>query len=125
MRTSDLALLADENIHPDVIRALREKARDVRSIQEDHPGANDHTVLRIGHAEGRVVLTHDLDFGTLAIRDRAPFTGIICVRPGHISPAFVLDLLAAAEAAHVDVEAPFILVIERRASGVRIRLRRF
>jgi hypothetical protein len=40
-------LLADENIHPDVISYLRQQEHDIRSVVEDHLfGQSDRAVLR-------------------------------------------------------------------------------
>jgi predicted nuclease of predicted toxin-antitoxin system len=123
MRPLDWPLLADENIHPDVVSKLGARGKDIRSIRERGFGLDDRDVLRAAHAEGRVVLTHDADFGALAIRDGEPFTGLVYLRPGHRSPAFVLEMLAAIETAPLEVTAGFILVAERKADQVRLRLR--
>jgi predicted nuclease of predicted toxin-antitoxin system len=75
------------------------------------------------HANGRVVVTHDSDFGKLAIQASEPYTGILFLRPGHISPQFVLGSLAALEASSIDVTPPFIAVVERKDDQVRVRVR--
>ncbi|HEX4339022.1 MAG TPA: DUF5615 family PIN-like protein [Polyangiaceae bacterium] len=123
MRPLDWPLLADENIHPDVVSGLRAKGKDVRSICERGFGLDDRDVLRAAHADKRVVLTHDADFGTLAVRDGEPFTGIVYLRPGHHSAAFVLEMLAAIDSASLDVDAGFMVVAERKGDQVRLRLR--
>jgi predicted nuclease of predicted toxin-antitoxin system len=123
MKPLDWPLLADENIHADVVSGLVARGKDVRSIRERAFGLDDREVLRMAHAEGRVVLTHDADFGTLAVRDGEPHTGIVYLRPGHIAPTFVLEMLAAIETADLNVHGGFILVAERKADQVRIRLR--
>ncbi len=68
-------------------------------------------------------MTHDGDFGSLAIRTRQPYTGIIYLRPGYISPSFVLDVLRALSKLPLDVFPPFLVVAERREGVVRVRLR--
>jgi hypothetical protein len=63
-----LRLLADENIHPEVISYLRSNGLDVRDIREaGMAGASDVEILRRALEGGRVVLTHDSDFGALAV----------------------------------------------------------
>lgn len=42
-----------------------------------------------------MVVTHDLAFGRSAIRAGTSFIGIIYLRPGHISAAFVLAVIDA------------------------------
>lgn len=98
MRPLGFPLLADENIHPDVVQALQHQGKDVRTVRgEGLVGADDVAIIRIAHAQGRVVLTHDADFGRLAVQAGEPFTGILYLRPGHISATFVLSVLAAIE----------------------------
>jgi predicted nuclease of predicted toxin-antitoxin system len=117
-------LLADENIHPEVVRALAAQGFDITSVRElNLKGSSDEAVLRVAHAQHRVVVTHDSDFGRLAIQSGAPFTGIIFVRPGHISASFVLDALLTMHRADIDANTPFMLVVERRGEIVRARLR--
>lgn len=67
--------------------------------------------------------THDGDFGTLAIRQGEPFTGIIYLRPGHISATFVLQILTRLEGLDIDLTPPFINVAERREGQIRFRIR--
>lgn len=86
-------------------------------------GSDDITVLRRAHAGGRVVVTHDSDFGRLAIADGEPYTGVLFLRPGHISAAFVLAILAEIAAAAIEVTPPFIVVAERKDDHVRVRVR--
>ncbi|MEW6743832.1 MAG: DUF5615 family PIN-like protein [Planctomycetota bacterium] len=123
MRPLDFPLLADENIHPEVVRALVEQGKNVRTVrEEDLLGRDDLEVIRRAHVQGRLVLTHDADFGRLAVQAGEPYTGIVYLRPGHMSAAFVLGILAAVETVG-DVSVPFIVVAERRHDTVRLRLR--
>jgi predicted nuclease of predicted toxin-antitoxin system len=117
-------LLADENVHPDVVVALAREGRSVRSVlAEGLGGRDDATILRHAHTRGWVVLTHDSDFGTLAVRGGQPYTGIVFLRPGHIDPVFVLAIVAAIDSASIDVVPPFIVVAERQQDSVRVRVR--
>jgi predicted nuclease of predicted toxin-antitoxin system len=120
----DFPLLADENIHPDVITYLRQHECDVRSIAEEELfGSSDRSVLRTAHADGRVVLTHDSDFGTLVITQDEPFIGIIYLRPGHIRAEFTIQTLRTIDTQPLDVQPSFILVAEQRDQTVQIRTR--
>jgi predicted nuclease of predicted toxin-antitoxin system len=120
----DFPLLADENIHPDVISYLRQHEHDIRSVVEDNLfGQSDRAVLRLAYAGGRVVLTHDSDFGTLAITQDEPFIGIVYLRPGHIRADFTIQTLRTVAAQPLDVQPPFIIVAEQRAQSVQIRTR--
>lgn len=70
-----------------------------------------------------MVLTHDSDFGTLAIRGGEPYLGIVYLRPGHIQASFVVELLEAVLGVDRVLEPPFIVVAERRAGELRLRFR--
>ena len=65
-----MKLLADENIPFSIIRALQEEGYDIRWIRTDAPGISDIDVMRYAHQDKRVILTFDLDFGELAVKDR-------------------------------------------------------
>jgi len=119
----DFSLLADENVHPEVVRFLADRGHDIQSVAgQGLVGQSDAGVMRLAHAAGRVVLTHDSDFGTLAIAQGEPFTGIIYLRPGHIRPGFTVETLETIAVQALDARAPFILAA-RSERTVRIRVR--
>jgi predicted nuclease of predicted toxin-antitoxin system len=120
-----LALLADENIHPDVVRYLREEGCDVVTVHQlDLAGASDEAILATSLVEARVVLTHDSDFGALAMAGGQSVVGIIYIRPGHIRAEFTIATLRSLFDRSLDVTPPFLLVAIRRNDTVRVRVRR-
>src|SRR5262245_40917611 len=124
MKPFDFPLFADENIDPAVIDALlKQKLNIVSTVTEGLAGHADVEILRRARADGRVVLTHDGDFGTLAIRAVEPYVGIIYLRPGHISARFVLEIINAIQCANLDVSVPFIVIAERKSGAIRLRVR--
>jgi predicted nuclease of predicted toxin-antitoxin system len=125
VKALDFPLLADENVHPDVIAFLREAGLNVESVSEQGKfGFPDTQVLQQATKEGRVVLTHDSDFGGLALFG-AKFVGIIYLRPGHIRADFTMKTLEAIRDNAPEVKPPFILVAERTGDTVKIRVRQF
>jgi predicted nuclease of predicted toxin-antitoxin system len=116
-------LLADENIHPEVITALQQSGSDVKSLSSNELGSSDQEILSQAFEAGRVVLTHDSDFGWLAVAQAQPVIGIIYLRPGHIQATFTLETLRAIDAEALDVHPPFIIVAERSGNTVNIRVR--
>ena len=123
MKALDFPLLADENVHPDVVLFLREAGMDVKSVAEQGKyGLPDIQVLQQATETGRVVLTHDSDFGGIALAG-AQFIGIVYVRPGHIHTDFTIKTLQAIRENAPDVTPPFILVAERNGDVVKIRVR--
>ncbi|PIW20272.1 MAG: hypothetical protein COW33_02840 [Anaerolineae bacterium CG17_big_fil_post_rev_8_21_14_2_50_57_27] len=123
MKALDFPLLADENVHPDVIEFLREAGLDVESVSEQGKfGLPDTKVLQQASEADRVVLTHDSDFGGLALLG-AKFVGIIYLRPGHIRADFTMKTLEAIRNNAPEVTPPFILVAEQTGDIVKIRVR--
>jgi len=123
VKALDFPLLADENVHPDVIEFLREAGLDVESVSEQGKfGLPDTKVLQQASEADRVVLTHDSDFGGLALLG-AKFVGIIYLRPGHIRADFTMKTLKAIRNNAPEVTPPFILVAERTGDIVKIRVR--
>jgi predicted nuclease of predicted toxin-antitoxin system len=123
VKALDFPLLADENVHPDVIVFLREAGLDVESVSEQGSfGLPDTQVLQQAIEAGSVVLTHDSDFGGLALFG-GKFVGIIYLRPGHIRADFTIKTLEAIRDSAPEVTPPFILVAERTGDTVKIRVR--
>jgi predicted nuclease of predicted toxin-antitoxin system len=83
----------------------------------------DVDILERATNQRRVVVPHDLAFGRSALRSGTSFIGIIYLRPGHISAAFVLAVIDALRESTVQVQPPFVVVAERQQSAVRVRAR--
>lgn len=93
-----MRLLADENIPLVSVQTLRAGGHDVLAASETMAGASDREVLARAGAEGRVLITFDRDFGTLAFKHgvSAP-AGILLLRFVPSTPveavAVLLDLI--------------------------------
>ena len=123
MKALDFPLLADENVHSDVIAFLRKIGLNVDSVAEQGKfGLPDIQVLQQATESNRVVLTHDSDFGGMAVFG-VTFTGFIYLRPGHIRADFTIKTLQAIRDNAPEVTPPFILVAERTGDTVKIRVR--
>lgn len=75
-----MRFLVDECTGPSVARWLREQGHDVFSVYEEARGAEDDWLLAKAHAEGRILVTNDKDFGEKAVREGKPHKGIIILR---------------------------------------------
>jgi len=120
----DAHFLADETIHPDVIaELLRQGLRITCAVNVVPAGNDDELLMAWALANGAVVLTHDADFGEMAVRRHLLHPGMVRVRPGHIRPLATLAVLSGI--LHVDVAqlTGFALVAEDRAGRVRARIR--
>lgn len=115
-------LATDMDIGNPVVSFLREQGMDVLSGREEGwHHLSDSQILARAHSGGRFVLTHDSDFGKLAVFRREPLTGIIYLRPGGRPPDMVIADLQKIRVANIDWTPPLIVVYR---SG-RLRLRRF
>lgn len=124
MKLRDFPILTDENIDPNVVAGLRRLGFDVLDVVESgRAGASDVDLLRWAKTQGRVIVSHDSDFGTLAILQTEPLVGLVFLRPGHIDPKFTMATIGALLNADPDVTPPFVLVARRTGSQVTIRVR--
>ena len=124
MKLRDFGLMTDENLDPEVVQWLIVSGFDVLDVCRDGlRGSTDIQLMLRAATERRVIVTHDSDFGTLAILQRAPVVGILFLRPGHIDPHFTIGTLTSLLTADPDVVTPFILVARRTGDQVVIRIR--
>lgn len=124
MKLRDFPLMTDENIDPEVVAHLRRLNLDVLDVAESGlQGSSDVEILRMAKAQGRIVVTHDADFGALAVHQNEPVVGLFFVRPGHIDSQFTIETLQSVLAADQDLTPPFVLVAKRTANSVTIRVR--
>ena len=124
MKLREFPLLTDENVDPEVVAGLRRLGFDVLDVVESgRQGASDVDLLRWATSQGRVVVSHDADFGTLAILQNEPLVGLVFLRPGHIDPQFTMAMMGALLNTDPDVTPPFVLVARRSGNQVTIRVR--
>jgi predicted nuclease of predicted toxin-antitoxin system len=103
---------------------LRGERCDVLDVKESRLiGSDDLLLIRRAFAEQRVVLTHDSDFGALAVAAGEPITGIVYLRPGHIRAEYTVDTLRTLFGRQLKLTPPFIIVARRVDNKVRIRIR--
>jgi len=124
MHPLDFPILADENIHPEVIKFLREQAKNVSFVLEEGlAGQDDLKILHYAYQEKRIVLTHDSDFGELSILHEEPVVGIVYLRPGHISGEFTIRVIKTLLDQSIDIQPPFIIVAAFNQGNLQIRVR--
>ena len=64
-----------------MIQELRQRGHDGLSVKESMRSERDDVILARAQAEGRIVVTHDKDFGELAFRSQLPAScGVILFR---------------------------------------------
>ena len=124
MNLTELHLLTDENINPDVVKWLRESGFDVLDVCEcGLHGTTDSRLLQMSVEQSLVIVTHDSDFGTLAMQAGAAVFGILFLRPGHIDPLFTIGTIGVVLNKVADVQAPFVVAARRTGVSVTVRVR--
>jgi predicted nuclease of predicted toxin-antitoxin system len=120
MKLQDVKILTDENISPKVVSFLRNVGFDVLDVKEQQwYGQNDEALLDIAYKDNRFVLTHDSDFGTLAVNQGKPYYGILYLRLNNLKSTNVIRVCDQVFHKDLDVSSGTILVIEE----TRIRIR--
>jgi predicted nuclease of predicted toxin-antitoxin system len=124
VKLESFALLTDENIDPEVVAYFRRAGINVADVLErDWAGKSDVDLIDAALAEQRVIVTHDADFGRLAVLERRKLVGLVYLRSGHIDASFTLGTLDALPAQGMELSPPFILVAKRAGSRISIRHR--
>jgi predicted nuclease of predicted toxin-antitoxin system len=122
MKVISARILTDENISPKVVSFLRNKGFHVVDVKEmGLHGKDDAYLLKKAHKERLFVLTHDSDFGLLAINEGVPCYGIIYLRLKNMKPENVARIFEKLIlSADVDLSEGVLIVVEE----TRIRIRK-
>jgi predicted nuclease of predicted toxin-antitoxin system len=113
-------ILTDENVSPRVVVFLRTIGFDVADIKERRLfGLSDREILALAHAEQRLVITHDSDFGMLAINLGVPFTASIYIRLRKVAPDAVIEVFDRFLQTGFEVTNGMLIVIEEERVRVR------
>ncbi len=114
-----MKLLADENLHSQIVAWLRSRGHDVLYAAETLRQMSDEELLAIARNEERVLITDDKDFGELVFHRGLISRGVILVR---LQMPTIAERLERLSQIWGDVEAQaegkFIVVSDTR---VRVR----
>lgn len=114
-----MKFLIDESADARLAGYLRSRGHDATLVASSHrPGLTDEEVLAIAHAEGRILLTDDRDFGELVFRRHRPHAGVIFFRLSTTAIAVRIERLNHVLTRHVQHLDQFLVVSE---GGVRMR----
>lgn len=114
-------IVADINIASPVVQWLRVHDVDVvYALYERWFRMTDREMLLRASADSRFILTHDADFGKLAIQMGEPYYGIIHLRPGDRLPPEVIADLADLNSRNIRWERGMLAVFRNG----RLRIRR-
>lgn len=117
-----IKVLTDENISPKVVSFLRRNGIDVLDTKEQSWfGKEDEKLLEIAYKEQRFILTHDSDFGTLAIHEGKRYYGIIYIRVRNLRSQNVIRVCEQLFKLKTELTPGTIIVVE----DARLRIRKF
>lgn len=91
-----MKILADENCDSLIVSALRRAGHDVSYVAEWGSGLTDAAVFATRQREGRVLLTHDQDFGLMAKRASSRPEAIVLLRLERLSRSTRAEMVTKA-----------------------------
>ena len=108
--------LADEGCDFAVVRALRDAGFDVLAICEIMPRSTDSDILKLSHAENRILLTEDKDFGWLVFVSHADSAGVVLIRfPGNARSTLPDAIVWLAERHASELQNTFVVLEPNQA----------
>ena len=117
-----MKILIDMNLSPGWVAAFTaENIESVHWSTVGDPRAEDTEIMEYARANGYIVFTHDLDFGTLLALTQAENPSVVQVRAQNILPSHLANTVVAVLRANEDLlnEGALIVVDEGRA---RVRI---
>ncbi|WP_337289012.1 DUF5615 family PIN-like protein [Candidatus Methylomirabilis sp.] len=106
---------------PRLVAFLREQGHDVQDVKEaGWQGRNDVFLLQRAWATQRIVISHDRDFGKLAIARQEPCYGIIYIRLRNQPAPNTIAVMRQFLKRRIAIQAGSLVVIQE--SRVRIHM---
>jgi predicted nuclease of predicted toxin-antitoxin system len=115
-------ILVDMNLSPAWVPVLvRHGWAAVHWSDVGDPRATDRVLMDWALANGYIVFTHDLDFGTLLALTHAAGPSVLQVREQNVLPDHLEAVVVAALHQHeADLEAGALVVVDTRRCRVRV-----
>src|SRR5947209_8617871 len=117
-----IQVLVDMNLSPDWVPLLvREGWHAIHWSTVGAPDATDRTIMDWAVANGYIVFTHDLDFGTTLALTHAHGPSVLQVRGQDVLPDHMGNLVVAALRQHEpDLASGALVVVDAGRRRVRI-----
>jgi predicted nuclease of predicted toxin-antitoxin system len=117
-----MKILIDMNLSPDWVRALNEAGIEaVHWSTVGDPHATDQTIFSWASANGYIVFTNDLDFGTILAATQAKAPSVIQIRGQDLLPASIeKQVIAALQEFAALLEEGALVTINFNRAKVRI-----
>lgn len=92
-----MTLLVDMNLSPMWVEVLcREGFEAEHWSRVGNPSATDREIMAWARSKGRVVFTHDLDFGALLVTNQFVGPSVLQIRARDVTPLAARDLVVRA-----------------------------
>lgn len=117
-----ISLVIDMNLPPRWVDALKEEGFEATHWSEiGDPRASDEVILSWAKDHGRVVFTHDLDFGAILAATRADSPSVLQVRTQDTTPEHLTQLIVHVlrEYEH-ELEEGALIAVDESTSRARI-----
>ena len=75
-----MKLIADENLHRNIITSLQKEGFDVYCIQDENHGITDEEIIELYAMPNSIIITEDKDFGDLTFLKKINTNAIILLR---------------------------------------------
>lgn len=117
-----LSILVDMNLSPEWVPRLQQLGWPaIHWSSVGMPEATDQTIMDWADANGHIVFTHDLDFGTMLALTHQKGPSVIQVRGSNVLPDQLADVISATLKQHeVDLANGALIVIDESRKRVRI-----
>jgi predicted nuclease of predicted toxin-antitoxin system len=117
-----IRIVVDMNLSPDWVPVLARAGRPtVHWLNVGDPRATDREIMDWALANGHVVFTHDLDFGTMLALTHASGPSVLQVRGQDVLPDHLEAMVVAAIRQHeADLAAGALVVVDEKRRRVRI-----
>ena len=117
-----IKILIDMNLSPDWGSLLQDAGWSATHWSTvGDPKATDRTIMDWAEANGYIVFTHDLDFGTMLALTHKTGPSVLQVRGQDVLPDHMGNLVIAAIGQHEsDLESGALVVVDERTNRVRI-----
>lgn len=117
-----MKILVDMNLSPGWIDVLTGNGFEaVHWSTIGDPRADDPVLMDWARANGYVVFTHDLDFGTLLALTQAESPSVIQVRTQDVTPEHLSGIvIAALRSYELQLESGALIVLDETKARVRI-----
>lgn len=120
MRPDALRFLTDENVSPRLVDFLRGQGHDVKDVKEEGwQGKDDAFLLRRAWATQRFVISHDRDFGKLAIAQQEPCYGVMYLRLRNQRAVNTITVMQQFLKRRLDIQPGSLVVIQESRARIR------